>query len=332
MGAHNGAGRRGYLLRGQTVLLAAAFLLPGIAPSIFGWLNGLLAIPVFLLLYLYGINQGSLYIRNGALLAVAGAIPMHILPLVLFSLTFIPLGYSLNKSAVAGENEWRTGARGSLILGGSWLIFWAVYGALEGMNPYTGLLQMLDAGFAQAKEYYRTSGELPAEALLQLEQVIDGARALVPKILPGLLCCTVILTVWLNLIGSSKIVDRIRPGQAPWRKYSLWRLPDHLVWFAIASGTLLLLDLGILSTIALGVVLVCGLLYFFQGLAVFLHLLERWKVPLYFRIIIYAVLILQSYGLLLLTILGLADVWVDFRRRPHDENKTTTDESEHRED
>jgi hypothetical protein len=332
MAAHHRAQRGGNVLKGQTVTLAAAFLLPGLAPAYFGWASGLLAIPVFILLYMYGINQGTLYIRNGALIAIAGAVLMHILPVVLFSLSLVPLGYSFNKSAIYGESEWRTGARGSLILGGSWLVFWTAYGAVEGINPYIQLLQLLDAGFTQAYEYYRTSGDLPVEAVLQLEQVIEGLRTLIPKILPGLLCCTVILTVWLNLIGSISILDKIRPGKLPWRKYSQWRLPDLLVWFAIGSGTLLLLDIGIISHIALGGVLICSLLYFFQGLAVFIHLLEKWKIPLYFRIAIYAILILQSYGLLLLTILGLADVWIDFRHRPHDDNKTKTDESEHQED
>jgi uncharacterized protein YybS (DUF2232 family) len=332
MAAHHSAQRGGNLLKGQAVLLAIAFLLPGIAPAYFGWTSGLLAIPVFILLSMYGTSQGTLYVRNGALIAIAGAILIKTLPLILFSMSLIPLGYSLNKSAMDGEGEWRTGARGCLILGGSWLVFWAAYGVVEGINPYTQLLQLLDAGFSQAYEYYRTSADLPVEAILQLEQVIEGLRTLIPKILPGLLCCTVILTVWLNMIGSINILDKIRPGNPPWRKYSLWQLPDQLVWFAIGSGTLLLLDMGGISEIALGGVLMSSLLYFFQGLAVFIHLLEKWKVPLYFRIAIYAILVLQSYGLLLLTILGLADVWIDFRHRPNDDNRTTTDESKHQED
>lgn len=332
MAAQHSAQRGGHFFRGQTILLASAFLLPGLSPSLFGWASGLLAIPVFVLLSLYGIGQGTMFIRNGALTALACAILIKIVPPVIFSMSLIPLGYSFNKSALDGESEWRTGARGSLILGASWVVFWAGYGAVAGVNPYSYLLNVLDSGFAEAYEYYRTSADLPVETLLRLEEAVEGVRALIPKILPGLLCCTVILTVWINMVGSIRVIEKIRPGKLPWRQYSQWRLPDNLVWFAIGSGILLLPDWGGISVVALGVALVCGLLYFFQGLAVFIHLLESWKVPLYFRIAIYVVLILQSYGLLLLIILGLADVWIDFRKRPRNDNKTSSDDSEHRED
>lgn len=332
MAAQNSAQRGGQFFSGQTLLLASVFLLPGLAPSLFGWTSGLLAIPVFVLLSLYGIGRGTIYIRNGVLIALAGAILIKTVPPVIFSVSLIPLGFSFNRSALGGESEWRTAVRGSLILAASWIVFWALYGAVKGINPYTYLLHVLDSGFAEAYEYYRTSAELPAETLLRIEKAVEELRALIPKILPGLLCCTVILTVWINMVGSIRVIEKIRPGKLPWRQYSRWRLPDNLVWFAIGSGVLLLSDWGGISVAALGVLLVCGLLYFFQGLAVFVHLLETWKVPLYFRIAIYAILILQSYGLLLLIILGLADVWIDFRRHPRNDNKTSSDGSEQRED
>jgi len=321
MAAHDSAQPAGRFFNGPTLLLASAFLLPGIVPSLFGWLTGLLAIPVFCLLIFYGTGQGSIFVRNGALLAVAGAIPLKLLPTVLFSLTLVPLAYSFNMSAAAGESEWRTGARGSLVLGASWLIFWAGYGALEGINPYVELLRLLDAVFAQTYEYYRVNADLPAENLLRLEQAMNELRVIFPRILPGLLVSTVILTVWLNLVASVRFIARFRPGRLPWQKYSQWRLPDRIVWLAIGSGAALMFTTGILRDAAVCVVITCGLLYFFQGLAVFIHLLDKWNVPLYLRIVIYGVLILQSYGLLLLTIIGLADVWVNFRHRQNSDNQ-----------
>ena len=57
-----------------------------------------------------------------------------------------------------------------------------------------------------------------------------------------------------------------------------------------------------------------GLLYFFQGLAVFNSLLGRWGVPLFVRIILYFVFFIQSYGLIILAILGLSDIWIDLRK------------------
>ena len=71
----------------------------------------------------------------------------------------------------------------------------------------------------------------------------------------------------------------------------------------------------------LSLLIVSGLLYFFQGLAVFVHFVDRWKIPVYLKVAIYGILILQSYGLLLLSILGIADVWIDFRKRQNKNNE-----------
>ena len=73
----------------------------------------------------------------------------------------------------------------------------------------------------------------------------------------------------------------------------------------------------------LSLIIISALLYFFQGLAVFVHYVDKWKVPVYLKIAIYGILILQSYGLLLLSILGLADVWLDFRKKTRTNNQTT---------
>lgn len=315
MAARTGAQPGGGFGNSQVLLLAAAMILPGIAPAYFGWLGGFLAIPVFCLLALHGAARGAILIRNAVLLAGAAALIFKQLGSLLFALTLFPLGYSFFRSAAAGDEEWKTVGSGSLYLGASWLLFWMVYGTLEGVNPYQHLLELIDAGFAQSYEFYRAKADLPAETLLYLEQAVRETRLLVPLILPGLLCSTVIVTAWVNLLAGMSLLNRLRPGSQPWRRFSEWRLPDWLVWPAIAGGTLLLLGGDKTGTVALGVVLVCGLLYFFQGLAVFIHLLSRWRVPLALRLVFYGMLIVQSYGLLLLAILGLADVWLDFRKR-----------------
>ncbi|MHB1349339.1 MAG: DUF2232 domain-containing protein [Desulfobulbaceae bacterium] len=311
-----GSGRFGDgLTNSQVLLLAAAIVLPGLAPTMFGWLTGLLAIPVFAILVLHGTARGSILIRNGVLIACGAALFLKLFGSLLFALTLIPLGYSFQRSAATGTGEWKTVLHGALYLGAGWLLFWMVYGTVEGVQPYQHLLKLIDDGFAQTYEYYREQGNLPADRQLYLEQAVNETRRLVPLLLPGVLCGTVILTVWLNLMGGIYLLNRVRPGHLHWKEFSRWRLPDWLVWPAIGAGILLLIGGKGSATLALTLVQVCGLLYFFQGLAVFIHLLERWKIPRTLRLLFYVMLIVQSYGLLLLAILGLADVWVDFRRR-----------------
>ena len=57
-----------------------------------------------------------------------------------------------------------------------------------------------------------------------------------------------------------------------------------------------------------------AILYFFQGLAIAAFYLNKWKLPKFFRSVMYLMLILQSFGTILLTVVGIADVWFDIRK------------------
>lgn len=315
MAARDSARPGGGLNAVQTLLLAAAMILPGLAPAYFGWSGGLLAIPVFVLLVLRGAGSGGIVVRNAVLLAGLAALPLKQLASLLFALTFLPVGYGFFRSAARGDSEWRAVARGCLYLGAGWMLFWMVYGAVDGENPYRHLLALIDAGLAQTYEFYRSRTDLPAETMLYLEQAVRETRQLVPLMLPGLLCGSVLVTVMVNLLAGIALVNRLQPGALPWRQFSEWRLPDWLVWPVIGGGALLVIGTEGVATLAISVLLVCGMLYLFQGLAVFMQLLARWQVPLALRMFFYVMLIVQSYGLVLLALLGLADVWFDFRRR-----------------
>ena len=322
MEAQGSASQGGRLFNGLTILLASAFLLPGLAPSLFGWISGLISIPIFWLLNVYGLKRGTIIIRNSAILAAVVGVFSNLLPSVLFSLTLVPLGYSFNKSATIKENEITTCGKGVVILSLTWVVFWIGYGTVEGVNLYSYLLELLDAGFAQTYDLYRENSDVPAQTLLNLEGAVTEIRLLIPRILPGILVCTVLLTVWINLVGSISLLERIKPGQLPWKKFKNWRLPERLVWLPIVASIALIVGQGEIKSTGLSLIIISALLYFFQGFAVLIHFIDKWKVPLYLKIAIYGILILQSYGLLLLSVIGIADVWIDFRRRRNSNDET----------
>lgn len=301
----------------QAVLFAAALLLPGLVPSIFGWLTGLLAVPTFCLLIVNGQDRGIVVARNGALIAVGTAILLKLVPSVLFALTLVPLGYSFSRSYENKVGEIRTGFRGIVVLAATWLIYWFGYAALMDINPYGQLLETIDQALAQLNEFYSSNEQLPAESVLRLQLAVNEARRAVPLLVPAMLCCAVLMTVALNLILSARFQEKIRPAADTWKKYSEWKLPDQLIWLFIGAGILLLFSQERVIQLSVALFLSAALLYFFQGLAVFIYMLEKWNVPSYLRILVLAILILQSFGILLLTIAGLADVWFDFRHKQH---------------
>ncbi|HEB50500.1 MAG TPA: DUF2232 domain-containing protein [Desulfobulbus sp.] len=305
---------RSSFFSGQTLMVAMVYVLPVLIPALFGWMNMVLAVPAFYVLRVFGTREGTSLLRNGLLLAALGALLLNQVGVFLFSLTMLPLAYSLDRSAALGEGPARAGARGTITLALTWIAFWTIYGITAGMNPYNHLLELLDAGFTQTFEIYKSNTDLPAEVLLDLDRVISELKLLVPRILPGVLACMVLMTVWMNMVAGNTLLLQRNPEKAPWAGYSGWRLPEQLVWLPIIALALTLIGQGRIRDAGICLLLVAGLVYFFQGLAVFIHLLERWKVPRYLRLVFYLLLIIQSYGLILLAVLGIADVWIDFRR------------------
>ena len=321
-------GRRGIAAYFSTpaLLIAAAFFLPVAIPSYFGWINGVLAVPVFLLLQKSdSYQQAVLDLRNGLLIAAAGALLLKQLLFIVFSMAMIPLGYSLYRSAAQREEPAVAGAKGVVALGLSWFVFWAVYGTIAGTNPYRELLAMLDGSFAAILEMYRTSAEMPVDAVYKLEQIVGSIREYLPRVLPGLLAGSVLLTVWLNQVIGNMLLLRLDPERAPWPRYGRWQLPDRLVWLAITAIALSLVGKGLLRDAGYCLAIVAALLYFFQGAAILAHLLDRWRVPQYLRLILYVIMALQSYGLVFLSMIGLADTWLDFRKLGRQTEDTNND-------
>lgn len=308
---------------GQLLVLSVLFFMPTLSPSLFGWLNGLLAVPVFYLLSVKGWQSGAMQLRLSLLIAAAGALLVQRIELFLFSLTLIPLGYSLFQSVGRQESAAVSGGKGIVVLGLTWLVFWGVYGIATGANPYRYLLEGLDLGFQQILEFYGSKeAGLSPETVYSLQQATKAMQETVPKLLPGLLASAVVITVWMNMTLGNSLISRFRNGVAPWGKYATWTLPEQLVWMPIAAIMVLLVGKGILQQVSGWIILISVLLYFFQGLAVFLTLLERWNIPVLVRIMLYFFLIIQSYSTLLLAFLGISDVWFNFRQKTaHDENE-----------
>ena len=306
--------RVGQEIRIGMVILIAILTLPAVTPNMTGWLTGLVPLPVFYYLICFGREQGSVLIRNAILLAGGIALIFGSLPMLFFPLTLVPLGFVLFHAAQKKMPPAQTGFNGILVLSGVWLLFWTGVGLIEHINPYQQLLVSLDQGLSRAFSLYQEESGLPATTLKNIEIAVSQLKTFIPRVLPGLLCTGILYTVWMNQVLGNWLLKRRRHDLAPWQDFKEWQLPDHLVWGLIfGAGSLLFLS-GPLNTIGLNIVIVWGALYFLQGLAVLVGLLHKWSLPKPLRVLIYAFFIIQTFGVVLLSIIGLADVWIDFRK------------------
>jgi uncharacterized protein YybS (DUF2232 family) len=262
---------------------------------------------------------GNRMILTGAALALfAGFVFARYEP-ILMSLSMVPSGYAIAQSALRHESPARTGLKGVIVLGSCWLLLLGTFTAIMDVNPYTVFLGALDKGIAEALDVYRQSESINTDTLLVLESSLSQMKTILPLIMPSILTGVMLLTIWFAMAAGSRVAF-VLTGKSPWQQYRYWRLPDRLVWLMISAALVALIPAGLLKVGGINALVVGGLVYWFQGLAVFSFFLHKWNLPILLRAFLYVMVVFQSFGTVILVGTGLADVWLDFRKiRPSTE-------------
>ncbi len=296
----------------RDVLITAGVLLLPSAIPVAGGLIFFVPLAVLLLCGRQGIVAGARITGTAAVAAGTVALLLGQGNGFLLTSTFVLAGLVMGWAAAAGLPPPRVGAWGLGVLAGGWLLFWGSIALISGHNPYTELVRAIDQGMTAAFPAYLEQIGVPQETRPELEAAFARSRAMLPVLLPGVILSSLAGCVWTVLVLFHWLAARSTAIRLAWPPYRLWRLPEGLVWAGIALGFGVLL--GPTKPIAVAGLFFLGVLYFFQGLAVLACLLERWQLPTLLRITAYAVILLQAYGMILLAILGLVDVWADFGR------------------
>lgn len=304
------------------LLVTAVILLPGLLGAIFGWVHGLLPLLVFYYLRRHGQERGKKFILIGCLLAGIAGIAFQIIEQLLFSLTLIPMGFVLANSAKNKESIHIAGIKGTIALAGSWILTTMVLTFGTDHHPYALLISTLNQGMDEAITYYKVNKSVPADTLVLLEQAFATMKIWIPKIMPGVLTCITLLITWVTMVVGNRMLHKNR-GSGPWQEFKFWALPEKLIWALILSAILVILPMDPGRAVGMNILMITGLLYCFQGTAIMLFYFSKWGVPLFLRTFVYILLFFQTFGVILLGILGVADVWTDLRKLKSSEQEKT---------
>jgi len=193
------------------------------------------------------------------------------------------------------------------------VIFVAIlgYSIVSGGNLDAEVQKWLSSGMSQTASLYSKSGLKDAE-LQALQQGLQQAGSVMVKVYPAMLTISQTSIVIFTMLA---IAGFVRRGQLSLAigEFKEFRNVEHLVWLLIISGFSLLIENDIAARVALNVLLVVCFAYFFQGLAVVAHFFTRFAVPAFGRFMFYAFLLLQPYLLAGVAILGIFDMWGNFR-------------------
>lgn len=149
------------------------------------------------------------------------------------------------------------------------------------------------------------------------EQVREFKRAapivveIVSSLYYSLAAIALMLTLWLNVIGLSRIARK--SGLAPpFGALSKWKAPEHLVWVAVAGGIALLSGHDLAEQLGINLLLLLFVIYFFQGMAIISYMLKKREVSTFLKGAAYILAV--WYFSVIVALVGLFDIWVDFRK------------------
>jgi uncharacterized protein YybS (DUF2232 family) len=202
-------------------------------------------------------------------------------------------------------------ATGAVLVSG--LIFLMVYGTFAG----EGIVQIVSANILKTLEMtahlYESMG-VPEENLYVLSNSLDRIGYVLVRIIPSLAAVSTIFTAWAGILMARPLFRAKGLFFPEFGALNLWKAPEVLVWGVIACGLMFFIPETSLKLIGLNGIILFMMIYFLQGVAIVSYFFDKKRLPLFVRVFLYSLIALQQLVLLFTIILGLFDVWFNFRK------------------
>jgi len=197
----------------------------------------------------------------------------------------------------------------AITLGSALLI--VSYANVEGHSVSTLIDTFAKAEVEQAMALYAASDMKP-EQLQELNSAAEQMADYLRYAYPGLV---VLITGFLALL-LLWILHAVARGNYQIRgtEFALWKAPELLVWPLIAAGFASVFIEGESRQISVNLLIVLLPIYFLQGLAIVTHFFNRRKIPPFMRGLGYILIAVLNPMPLVITGLGVFDLWIDFRK------------------
>ena len=163
----------------------------------------------------------------------------------------------------------------------------------------------------QALAIYKQA-KLPADQLKALQAMGERMADFAVKAYPGLVVIATAGILMLTVVFLGALAAGRYAMAGP--PFPLWKLPEPLIWFLIAGGFGLFFTTGELQRVSLNLLTVLLPVYFVQGVAVVTYFFRKKGIPPFFRALGYLLIFVLNPLPLIVTGVGVFDMWVDFRK------------------
>ena len=231
--------------------------------------------------------------------------------------TFIMIGFTgvlLSETLKRRYSLEKTFALASLTLFFCGVGFVLYYALQAGVAPWRMVEMYIEGTIKENLKLYEQMNISEDQITVIRENTMEIARFFT-DIFPALTLSGAILTVWLNVLAGRSLLRRHIGEFTGFGDLAMWKAPEKLVWLLIVSGAMALAPIQILDTVGVNALIVCCVIYLFQGLAITSFFFRHKQVPVIFRGLFYVLIVVQQYMVIFVIAVGLADVWIDFRKR-----------------
>ena len=188
-----------------------------------------------------------------------------------------------------------------------------IMGLSRNMGPIEMVLSYLGSHLNTAIQTYEDANVSDQNAL-ELKTYARAFMATISQIYPSLMIIGTGFALWLNIVIAKPLFKMRNLTYPDFISMDHWQAPDSLVWGLIVAGFALFLSSGSIEFLAINTLIVILAIYLFNGLAIIVFFLNKYNVPSWIRLGIYFLIIVQQLLLAVLTVAGLFDQWVDFRK------------------
>lgn len=182
---------------------------------------------------------------------------------------------------------------------------------MQGVSLLAEIGKGIDASTAQTLKLYE-GADIPAEVRGSLKDGAEAAGKLLREIYPSLIVVGLLIMSGASLMLLRRSLP-LQISQSGVGAFAAFRVPELLVWPLIIAGFARLAPPPWGGMWALNVLILLGMLYFLQGLAVLQVRASRSPVAGMMRVFFFMLILFQPYLVIAVAVLGLFDLWGNFR-------------------